>query len=260
MKITDITPDDEPLYYCCLEEWSDEMKEAGDYKARWYSRMKAKGARVKFARDDKGIIGGMIQYIPIEHTAFAGKNLWVILCIWVHGHKKGRGDYRKQGMGSALIKAVEEDCKKHGVDGVVAWGLAIPAFMRASWFKRKGYKVVDKQGIIRLLFKPCKMNVLPPKFIRPDKFPSKSDDKVNVSMFVNGWCPAQNIAYQRVKQAARLFPGKIDLYEYDCLLPDVRAEWGVLDGLYIDGKEMKTGPPPSFNKIKRKLARSVKKL
>jgi hypothetical protein len=34
MKITDITLENEKLYYCCLEEWSEEMKEAGDYKQR----------------------------------------------------------------------------------------------------------------------------------------------------------------------------------------------------------------------------------
>ena len=36
MKITDITPENEKQYFCCLEEWSDDMKEAGDYKQRWY--------------------------------------------------------------------------------------------------------------------------------------------------------------------------------------------------------------------------------
>ncbi len=43
------------MYFCCLEDWSDEMKEAGDNKQRWYERMK-----------DNGVISGMIQYMPIE--------------------------------------------------------------------------------------------------------------------------------------------------------------------------------------------------
>jgi hypothetical protein len=33
MKIEDISPETEPLYFCCLEDWSEEMKEAGDHKA-----------------------------------------------------------------------------------------------------------------------------------------------------------------------------------------------------------------------------------
>ncbi len=55
MKIIDISPEHENTYFCCLEDWSDEMKEAGDNKKKWYERMK-----------DKGEIRGMIQYMPIE--------------------------------------------------------------------------------------------------------------------------------------------------------------------------------------------------
>ncbi len=79
MKITDITPETESLYFCCLEEWSEEMKEAGDHKQKWYNRMKEKGLKVKFAVDDNDIIGGMIQYIPIEYSMCEGKNLYVVL-------------------------------------------------------------------------------------------------------------------------------------------------------------------------------------
>jgi hypothetical protein len=65
MKIIDISPEHENTYFCCLEDWSDEMKEAGDHKQRWYGRMKDKGVRVKLAQDDDGVIGGMIQYMPL---------------------------------------------------------------------------------------------------------------------------------------------------------------------------------------------------
>jgi hypothetical protein len=34
MKIIDITTETEDQYFCCLEEWSDEIKEAGDYKSK----------------------------------------------------------------------------------------------------------------------------------------------------------------------------------------------------------------------------------
>ena len=115
MKIVDITPETESTYFCCLEEYSEDMKEAGDQKQKWYNYMKDKGLRVKLAQDDNGIIGGMIQYVPIEYSTFTGKNLYVVLCIWVHGHKEGRGDFRKKGMGKALLKAAEEERKKVGV-------------------------------------------------------------------------------------------------------------------------------------------------
>lgn len=259
MKITDITPEYEQSYFCCLEEWSEDMKEAGDHKQRWYEYMKDKGIRVKFALDDNGTIGGMIQYVPIEYSIFEGQDLYVVLCIWVHGHKKGCGNYQHQGMGTALLKAAEEDCRQLGANGLVTWGIIFPAFMRASWFKRKGYKVVDKNGIMRLLWKPFNEKAVPPKFIKQIKQPEKGTDKVNVTIFRNGWCPVMNMACERAKRASKDFEGKIEIQEYDTTNREIIKEWGITDGLFIDGKEVRTGPPPTYEKIRKKIASRVKK-
>jgi N-acetylglutamate synthase-like GNAT family acetyltransferase len=259
MKITDIKPETESQYFCCLEEWSEDMKDAGDIKQRWYERMKDKGVRVKFALDDNDVIGGMIQYLPIEHSIFEGEKLYVVLCVWVHGHKQGRGDYRKKGMGSALLKAAEDDVKQMGADGLVTWGLIIPVFMRASWFKRKGYKVADKDGMMRLLWKPFNENAKAPKFIKALKKPQKSADKVNVTLFRSGWCQSMNITCERAKRASLEFQEKVQINEYDTLDKSVVKEWGISDSVFIDGKELWTGPPMSYEKIRKKIEKSVRK-
>ena len=259
MKIIDISPEYENLYFCCLEEWSEDLKEAGDYKQKWYEKMKHKGLRVKFALDDNNVIGGMIQYIPVEQSMIEGENLYVVLCIWVHGHKEGRGNHQKKGMGTALLKAAEEDCISLGSNGLVTWGMAIPVFMKASWFKRHGYKVVDKNGLMRLLWKPFNNKAMPPRFIKPVKKPEKGTDKVNVTLFRNGWCPVLNMACERAKRAATEFPEKINLMEFDTTDKEIVKEWGLTDALFIDGKEMRTGPPPSYLKIKKKIEKQVRK-
>ena len=38
MEIIDLVEEYENTYCMCLEDWSDEMKEAGDYKKVWYER------------------------------------------------------------------------------------------------------------------------------------------------------------------------------------------------------------------------------
>ena len=260
MKIEDITPVTEEQYFCCLEEWSDDIREAGDHKKRWYRRMKENGVRVKFAVDGNGVIGGMIQYLPIEHSIFTGESLYAILCIWVHGHKEGRGDFRRRGMGTALLEAAEEDCKKLGAKGLAAWGLAIPVWMKASWFRSKGYRVVDRDGINRLLWKPFTSDARPPGFIRPKKTPSAGEKKVSVAIFRNGWCPVMNLTSERTMRAAAELGDKIELTEYDTLDKNTLNEWGITDGLFIDGREMRTGPPPPYEKIKRRLEKRIRRL
>jgi len=260
MKIIDITPETENHYFCCLEEWSDEMKDAGVYKQEWYGQMKDRGLRVKFAIDDHDTIGGMIQYIPIEQSMFEGENLYVVLCVWVHGHKQGRGDHQKRGMGKALLQAAEDQCRKLGAGGLVTWGLILPVFMQASWFKSKGYKVVDKTGIMRLMWKPFNESAKPPRFMRPKKRPAGEAEKVKVTIFRNGWCQSMNIACERAIRASGEFPGKTDLTVIDTIDRKIVEEWGITDALYINGKEIRTGPPPSYKKIRKKIEKGVKRL
>jgi len=260
MKVIDLADEYKELYFVCLEDWSEEMKEAGSHKEDWFNKMKNKDLRVKLATDDYGMVGGMIQYMPIEHTFAEGKDLYFIHCIWVHGYKKGRGNFRKRGMGKALLKAAEEDAKERGAKGIAAWGISLPFWMKASWFKKHGYKKTDNAGGRVLLWKPFKDDAVPPKWIKEKKKPKASPDKVTVTSFRNGWCPAQNIVFERAKRAEKEFGDKVTFREIDTLDRDVFLEWGIADGLFIDNKQVRTGPPPSFEKIKKKIARKARKL
>lgn len=40
MQIIDLPEEHKPLYFACLEDWSEEIKEAGDHKEIWYHSMK----------------------------------------------------------------------------------------------------------------------------------------------------------------------------------------------------------------------------
>jgi hypothetical protein len=260
MRIVDLTPEYEDLYCCCLEDWSEEAHEAGKHKACWYAKMKERGLRVKLAQDDKGVVGGMIQYIPVEYSSVEGRDMYYLLCIWVHGYRKGRGNFQKKGMGKALLKAAEADVMNLGAKALIAWGIALPFFMRASWFRKQGYKTVDKSGMIRLLWKPFSPDAIPPRFIKPKRTPELAPGKVNVSVFLNGWCLAQNMVYDRIKKIIVDYLDKVEFNVYHTVEPEIQQYWGITDALYIDGKEIWTGPPPSEKKLRRLIERRIRKL
>ena len=260
MKIIDLADNYKNIYYLCLEDWCEEMKEAGNHKKVWYNKMQSKGLRVKLAMDDDGRVGGMIQYLPIEHAFAEGKSLYFIHCIWVHGYKKGRGNFQKKGMGKALLQAAEADAKAMDAKGIVAWGISLPFWMKASWFKKHGYKKVDKIGMQVLLWKPFTADAIPPKWVKEKKKPEILPGKVAVTSFRNGWCPAQNIVFERAKRAALEFGDKVVFREIDTFDREVFLEWGIADALFINDKQVRTGPPPSYKKIMKKIARRVRKL
>ena len=265
MEIRDLTPDEEPLFFKCLEDWSTEMDDAGDHKERWYRAMSGRGLRVKVAADERGTVGGMIQYLPIEHTAAEGRNLYMVQCIWVHGYKQGRGNFQKKGMGKALLAAAEEDARALGADGLAVWGLVLPFFMRASWFRRHGYRPVDRDGISSLLWKPFREGAAAPRWVRLRKKPAAEPGVVSVEAFVNGWCPGMNMVFERAKRAVAELGGgdpavPLRFREHRTDDPAVFAEWGLRDGLFVDGRAVRTGPPPSYEKIRGLLAARLKRL
>jgi GNAT superfamily N-acetyltransferase len=260
MRIVDLTSETLPQFCMCLEEWSPDIREAGDHKARWCERMQGRGLGVKLALNDEGTLGGMIQYVPAEFAPIEGEDLYFILCIWVHGHRQGRGNLQGQGMGTALLRAAEADIRARGAKGVAAWGLILPVWMRAAWFKRHGYVKADRMGIQALVWKPFQQDARPPRWMRPRWAPLAVPGKVTVTSFINGWCPAQSVAHERARRAAAGFGAAVEFQVIPTAEPAEMRRWGRMDDLFIDGRPMRIGPPPTFEDIRRRIARRVRRL
>ena len=259
MEIIELGDEHRGLFAACLEVWSDDVREAGDRRACWIERSLAKGPRAKLAVDEHGAIGGMIQHLPIEQSTVKGAGLYFIPCIWVHGHKQGRGNFQGHGMGSALLEAAEADVRALGAKGLAAWGLWLPFWMKASWFKGHGYRKADRQGIAVLLWKPFSEDARPPRWYRKgEKLPDPVPGKVNVTAFVNGWCTGMNLAVERARRAAAKLGDKVVYREIDTSEPSAIAKWGFSDALFVDGKAVRTGPPPTYEKIRSIIARRVR--
>ena len=260
MRIIDLTDEHKELYFHCLEDWSDEIKEAGDHKACWYRKFADRGLRVKLAMDDSDTVGGMIQYLPIEESPAEGRDLYFIICIWVHGHKQGRGNFQKRGMGKALLGAAEDDARALGAKGMAAWGLWLPVWMKASWFKRQGFKKADRDGMRVLVWKAFHDDAVRPEWIRQRKTPQGVPGKVAVTAFINGCCPAQGITFERARQVSAEFGDEVLFQPINTSDRAVFLEWGLSDDLFIDGKRVSTGPPLSREKIRKLISKRVRRL
>ena len=112
-----------------------------------------------------------------------------------------------------------------------------------------------------LLWKPFTDDAVPPKWIRPKEKPVIESDKVTVSAFRNGWCPAMSMAFERTKRAVAEpeFAGKVIFKEVDTSDREEFDRWGIADAVFINNKEVRLGPPPSYEKIKKAIAKQVKK-
>jgi GNAT superfamily N-acetyltransferase len=259
-----IDPDKKNLksFFVCLEDDSPDMKEAGNHKECWYNKLKSRGLGVKLAVDMQGRAVGMIQYIPSEYSLAGDQGFYFVSCIWIPRRKSRSQNYRHMGMGRALLKSAEKDVKQKGASAMLAWGVSLPFFIKASWYKKQGYRVIDHKGIQVLLWKPFLEGLTPPRWIPQTKKPqaAKHPGKVTVSVFLSGGCPVGNIHYERVKRAAEDFPGKVVIETIDTLDKDTIAEWGITDAVYVEDNCISWGPPQAYEKIRAKLAHAVRKI
>lgn len=164
-------------------------------------------------------------------------------------------------MGTALLEAAEADARARGKKGMAAWGLALPFWMRASWFRRHGYRRADRRGLAALVWKPFVEGAEPPRWLpAARKRPERVEGKVVVTGCVNGWCPAQNLAYERARRAAKAFGDRVECREVDTTDRATMLEWGECDALFVDGRRVRTGPPPSEEKLGKIIGARVGRL
>lgn len=262
IEVVDLAPEHEAAYLVCLEDWpGSDLQEAGDHKARWYRGARERGLRVKLALDAGGRPGGMIQYLPIEHSPALGRGLEFVLCVWVHGHARGRGDLQGRGMGTALLAAAEADARARGVKGLAAWGLALPFWMKASWFRRHGFERADRRGIVSLVWKPFAADAEPPRWpAATGKLPELVEGKVVVTGCVNGWCPAMSLGFERARKIAAGFGGRVECRKVDTADRATMLAWGESDALFVDARRVRLGPPPSEAKLAALIGRRVRRL
>jgi hypothetical protein len=133
--------------------------------------------------------------------------------------------------------------------------------MRASWFKKHGYRKADRRGLATLVWKPFSSDAVAPRWLpRTGKSPATVPGKVVVTGCLNGWCPGQNLAFERARKAAALFGHRVEFRTVDTLDRAAIEEWGQMDALFVDGRPVRTGPPPSQEKLVKLVARRVARL
>ena len=228
MEIQTITEDNLDLICAiCLDpsvdqETRDLMDKGMDDRLCWIKKMMPKGLEIlvalekprqeeihykwvgKMLHSDLAVQGqvpmGLLEFIPIEYALepVEGAECLFIDCMWV------LPPFWLKGIGKSLIESFIEKAKKYGGASVITYdgdrwfGTSIK-YMPSSFFKRFGFKEVDRDGS-RVLLSLDLGSSIKPKFIIP-KFKSSINNKnLNLDIFFNSQCPWSKYMINTIKK------------------------------------------------------------
>ncbi len=240
MRILELDETTEHPWLVCLKEWAEEPKGTG-HRADWWRRLREHGLRIKLAMTDDGVVGGMIQYVPIEYSMATGEDLYFVQCTWVHGYAEGQGNLQRRGMGKALLAEAESDVKDLGTKGLVAWGNTFPGWMPVAWLLQQGYEEVDRNGPRVLVWKPFSPEARPPKWRVPRKTPEFTPGEVTIIAFFNPWCGDACDFYERAAQYAATMGDRVNFRRIDTSNPATLDEWGLNNAVFVNDQQITHG-------------------
>ncbi len=65
------------------------------------------------------------------------------------------------------------------------------------------------------------------------------------------------MVYERAKRVSLALGENVEFQEISTSNKKTINEWGISDALFVDGKQIRTGPSPSYEKIRKIIAKKV---
>jgi len=239
---------------CICEESNKQFAAGAPAKLMWLKEIIKKGLMAKIAYEEENPIG-FIDYIPIEHApaAITGKNLIYLNCIYVIRPFWGKG-YRE-----ALLKAAEKEASN------LSKGMVVTAYDHKHWFfpmaffKKYGYKEVDRRGKRVLMMKEFEP-VESPKFLDLKYKPKLVPNKVVVDAFWNGLCPHSTVVIARLRKVCAEFERTVILREVRTFKWEIFEKYRISFGIFINGEKKFGGHPRTEQEIREELIKTIRKI
>ncbi len=252
-RIEDLSPETEGTFFRCLHDERPENPEVTLIRKRWCRRHRDLWLRTRVLVTDADEVAGLCQYLPIEHSHYLGRDLMAILCIWVHGYEYHLGNRQGQGYGRMMLESIEKDARRSGFKGVAAWGKDYPDWNPVSFYEHMGYSRADKVGNDVLVWKTFDGEGEPPRLLRQMKRGPIVQDRVTVVSLCTGWCGGCSFNLE-AREAAKELQNLVDYIEVDTSVRKNMLEWGISDGILLDGEPYRNdGPPFTREDLKRDI-------
>ncbi len=238
MRVSEIDSETEGTFFRCLHDEKPDIPQVAKIRRQWFSEFQPKGLRGKVLIADNEDVVGLCQFLPIEHSPFAGKDLMAILCMWIHGYDHHIGNQQGKGYGRFLLAHVEEDARLSGKKGIAVWGKDFPFWNPISFYEHMGYSRADSEGQNILAWKAFDDTAEAPTIKRRLPPRSVAENTIGVTAYQCGWCSSEIGCCRHAQEAVEGMEGIADYSRIDISSPSLSPS------LFLDDLPYRPDGPP----------------
>jgi GNAT superfamily N-acetyltransferase len=157
----------------------------------------------------------------------------VMYCEWVQRR------HQKRGLGRRLFNTFEADMRDRGCKGILVEGTDREKQMHYGHYLARGFQVVYEQARRKLLYRPLHQREIE---VRPleARIQPRTGLPVDVLILTGYLCPFETSAQLLLKQVAQEFGDRV-VVRQEPLSPETLQQYGVADGIFINGRRKLTG-------------------
>ena len=236
MRVERVVEHDLEACYCCTTEpladasWTQALPES----KKWFKDNLGKHVEGYHLLDGERTVGHI--YWETSEKALVPFRIeprvaWIYCTEVLH-------DYMHKGYGKMMFDRMKEDLGKQGYKGIVVDATSIKGYMHYEYFQKQGFKTIKEHGPFKLMYFPLLEQTVQAEPLVLNYTPSQN--KVEITLFKNFFCPAGAYMYQLFKKVAEGFGDEVKIVEVQGTLENIR-KYGTTSPL-INGKIKIFGP------------------
>ena len=187
--------------------------------------------------DDNDNVVGHIYWAPSSNALVPyeiEEGVAYIYCEWVQHHYQGKGGMR------LLFQEFVKFLRAQNYKGILVDGTEFEGYMHYQHFTKRGFQVLRESDEGKLLYYPLNQ---PSVMVKPiaARIARESEAQVEVLVIGSRFCPVGASALLAVRKVAQEFGERVVIKEVPASKEAI-AQYGVADGIFINGKVKFFGP------------------
>lgn len=240
------TPQDIQQTYPCATEspipfWADGLP----LSRAWFAENLGRHIDGFHLEDEGGTVIGHIYWAPGSQALVPYEiedGVAYIYCDWVQYSHRGKGGMH------LLFQELLGFLRSQGYKGILVDGTEYEGYMHYRHFLNRGFQVIWEDGG-KLMYYPLSQPSVTVRPI-PTRIPQEVGAEVEVLIIGSHFCPVGASAVLAIRKVAREFGERVRVREVPAGR-DVIAQYGIADGIFINGK------PRFFGPVKEEQVRQV---